>query len=184
MLYRSWGSSKDEVLSFTSSIDSDNFILEEVKLTMKAHIINLYLNGYISKITTKKLLIALKEFKELSKEYEDIHEALEDFLISRVGDEAGWIGLGRSRNDHVATALRIKLRNEIIEILSKINKLRDVLLKKAKEHTNTIFPSFTHLQQAQPTTFSHYLTYIEEELSTNWDLLFSELSKVNRSPLG
>ncbi|TRM80664.1 argininosuccinate lyase, partial [Sulfolobus sp. D5] len=89
MLYRSWGSSKDEVLSFTSSIDSDNFILEEVKLTMKAHIINLYLNGYISKITTKKLLIALKEFKELSKEYEDIHEALEDFLISRVGDEAG-----------------------------------------------------------------------------------------------
>ncbi|WP_338600434.1 argininosuccinate lyase [Sulfolobus tengchongensis] len=184
MLYRSWGTNKDEVINYTSSIDTDNAILEEVKMTMKAHIISLYLGGYITKEIAKRLLSSLNEFKEIGQGYEDIHEALEDFLLKKVGEDAGWIGLGRSRNDHVATALRLKLRNEMIEILVEINNLRKTLLNKAKEHISTIFPSYTHLQLAQPTTFAHYLTYIEEELESRWELLFSALKQVNRSPLG
>lgn len=184
MLYRSWGSQKDEVINFTSSLDSDRFIIDEVKLTMKAHIISLYLSGYINKEVAKKLLIALKDFKEVGEGYEDIHEALEDFLLKKVGEDAGWIGLGRSRNDHVATALRLKLRNELIDILNDINKTRELLLHKAKEHITTIFPSYTHLQPAQPTTFAHYLTYIEEELSSRWEMIFSALKQINKSPLG
>ncbi|PVU78067.1 argininosuccinate lyase [Sulfolobus islandicus] len=184
MLYRKWGSEKDEVVNYTSSIDSDKEIMEEVKLTMKAHIISLYLSGYIKKETTKKILAALNEFKEISQGYEDVHEALEDFLLKNVGEEAGWIGLGRSRNDHVATALRLKLRNKLIELLTEINSLRKTLLDKAKEHITTIFPSYTHLQLAQPTTFAHYLTYIEEELASRWEIIFFTLKLVNRSPLG
>jgi len=129
-------------------------------------------------------LLHLNEFKEISQGYEDVHEALEDFLLKNVGEEAGWIGLGRSRNDHVATALRLKLRNKLIELLTEINSLRKTLLDKAKEHITTIFPSYTHLQLAQPTTFAHYLTYIEEELASRWEIIFFTLKLVNRSPLG
>ncbi|MEM4001808.1 MAG: argininosuccinate lyase, partial [Saccharolobus sp.] len=184
MLYRKWGSEKDEVVNYTSSIDSDKEIIEEVKLTMKAHVISLYLSGYIKKEAAKKMLAALNEFKEISQGYEDVHEALEDFLLKNVGEEAGWIGLGRSRNDHVATALRLKLRNKLIELLTEINSLRKTLLDKAREHITTIFPSYTHLQLAQPTTFAHYLTYIEEELASRWEIIFSTLKLVNKSPLG
>ena len=184
MLYRNWGSHNDEAVSFTSSIDSDRLIIDEVKITMKAHVITLYLGKYINKETAKKILSALDEFKEIKQGYEDVHEALEDFLIKRIGESAGWIGLGRSRNDHVATALRLKFRQELIDILTSINKLREKLLSKAKEHIYTIFPSYTHLQIAQPTTFAHYLTYIEEELSSRWKILFSILKQINRSPLG
>ncbi|QGA54613.1 argininosuccinate lyase [Sulfolobus sp. E5-1-F] len=184
MLYRKWGSEKDEVVSYTSSIDSDKEIIEEVKLTMKAHVISLYLSGYIKKETAKKILAVLNEFKEIGQGYEDVHEALEDFVLKNVGEEAGWIGLGRSRNDHVATALRLKLRDKLIELLTEINSLRKTLLDKAREHITTIFPSYTHLQLAQPTTFAHYLTYIEEELASRWEIIFSMLKQVNRSPLG
>ncbi|AKA73976.1 argininosuccinate lyase [Saccharolobus solfataricus] len=184
MLYRKWGSEKDEVVNYTSSVDSDREIIEEVKLTMKAHVISLYLTGYLGKETARKILVALNEFKEIGQGYEDIHEALEDFLIKKVGEDAGWIGLGRSRNDHVATALRLRLRNKLIELLTDINSLRKILLDKAKEHITTIFPSYTHLQLAQPTTFAHYLTYIEEELASRWEIIFSTLKQVNKSPLG
>ncbi|MEM0067844.1 MAG: argininosuccinate lyase, partial [Saccharolobus sp.] len=115
MLYRNWGSHNDEAVSFTSSIDSDRLIIDEVKITMKAHVITLYLGKYINKETAKKILAALDEFKEIKQGYEDVHEALEDFLIKRIGELAGWIGLGRSRNDHVATALRLKFRQELID---------------------------------------------------------------------
>ncbi|BDC19613.1 argininosuccinate lyase [Acidianus sp. HS-5] len=184
MLYRKWGSSGDEVISFTSSVEFDNEIINEVKLTMKAHVIELYLDKIINKETAGKIISAINEFKEIPSGYEDIHEALEDYIIKKVGEEGGWIGLGRSRNDHVATALRLKSREELLSILDQLIKLREVLLDKADKFVDVIFPSFTHLQPAQPTTFGHYLAYIEEELYSAWELLFSNLKLINRSPLG
>ncbi len=185
MLYRSWGSNKDEVYSYTSSMDTDIYIEDEVKLTMIAHIIALKNSNYINEELECKLLRAIKDFKhDPNKRYEDIHEELESYLISKLGEEGGSIGLGRSRNDHVATALRLKTRKELIEILKSLNELRSVLLEKAKENINTLFPTFTHLQQAQPSTFAHYLTYIVEELNPLWRIIFEKLKNVNRSPLG
>jgi argininosuccinate lyase len=184
MLYRKWGSLEDEVVSFTSSVDSDKEIIEEVKLTMKAHVIELYLNKIISKEIAGKIISAINDFKEIPSGYEDVHEALEDYIIKKVGEEGGWIGLGRSRNDHVATALRLKAREELLSILDEIIKLREVLLNKAEQSLDVIFPAFTHLQPAQPTTFGHYLSYIEEELYSAWEIIFSNLKLVNRSPLG
>ncbi len=113
MLYRKWGSKNDEVIKYTSSIDSDKEIFQEVKLVMKAHVIELYLDKIIDKKISKKILNAINSFNELPEGYEDIHEALEDFIIKNVGEDGGWIGLARSRNDHVATALRLKMRTEI-----------------------------------------------------------------------
>lgn len=184
MLYRKWGSNNDEVIKYTSSINSDKEIFQEVKLVMKAHVIELYLDKIINKEISKKILDAINNFNELPEGYEDIHEALEDFIINNVGEDGGWIGLARSRNDHVATALRLKMRGEIIDILESIIELRTLLIEKSKIFKKVLFPSYTHFQPAQPTTFSHYMLYIEEELSARWNILFSILKIINRSPLG
>lgn len=185
MLYRTWGSSKDEVYNYTSSMDSDVYIEDEVKLTLMAHVIELQQSGYINKEIACKILTKIKNFKHNpSEKYEDIHEELESYLIKTLGDDGGWIGLGRSRNDHIATALRLKMRKELLETLEGLNELRAVLIEKAGSYINTPFPTFTHLQQAQPSTFAHYLTYIVEEVSSRWRILFEELKNVNRSPLG
>lgn len=184
MLYRKWGSKEDEVIKYTSSIESDKEILDEVKLVMKAHVIELYLQNIISKKDCSEILSAINSFTSIPTGYEDVHEALEDHIIKTAGEAGEWIGYGRSRNDHVATALRLKVRKELLDLLEKINNLRDLLLKKAEEYKETLFPSFTHLQYAQPTTFAHYLLYIEEELSSRWTIIFEALKNVNKSPLG
>ncbi|ARM76256.1 argininosuccinate lyase [Acidianus manzaensis] len=184
MLYRKWGNKEDEVVTFTSSIDTDNYILNEVKLTMKAHVIELYLQKIINRDYCSKVLNAINSFNSIPAGYEDIHEALEDHIIKNAGEAGEWIGLGRSRNDHVATALRLKMREELISILQNVNELRQLLIDKSKDYTDTLFPSFTHLQFAQPSTFSHYLLYLEEELSSRWNIIFDSLKNVNRSPLG
>ncbi|AWR97551.1 argininosuccinate lyase [Acidianus sulfidivorans JP7] len=184
MLYRKWGNKEDEVITYTSSIDSDNAILKEVKLTMKAHVIELYLQKIISKEDCSKILNAINSFNSIPEGYEDVHEALEDHIIKMAGEAGEWIGLGRSRNDHVATALRLKMREELITILKNINKLRQLLLDRSEKYVDVIFPTFTHLQFAQPSTFAHYLLYLEEELSSRWETIFDTLTLVNRSPLG
>ncbi|AHC51833.1 argininosuccinate lyase [Sulfolobus acidocaldarius SUSAZ] len=185
MLYRRWGSDKDFVISYTSSSESDKEIVEEVKLTLKAHSIELYLSNYISKDTAKKIIRTINSFKDYtSSGYEDVHEALEDYIIKNIGEEGGWVGLGRSRNDHVATALRLRTREYIFDILEELYLLRKSLIDQAKKNLNTIMPSYTHFQPAQPTTLAHYFMYLEEELNTPWETLFNSLKLINRSPLG
>ena len=184
VLYRKWGSEKDFVSTYTSSIESDKEIIEEVKLVMKAHVIELYLSGYLKKETTTKILNAINSFNEIKEGYEDVHEALEDHIIKSVGEEGGNVGLGRSRNDHVATALRLRMRKYLIEILYDLISLRKTCLEKSKDSKEILFPVYTHFQPAQPSTLSHYLLYIEEELSTIWNYLFNSLLLINRSPLG
>ncbi|MBB5252324.1 argininosuccinate lyase [Sulfurisphaera ohwakuensis] len=184
VLYRRWGTEKDFVSTYTSSIDSDKEIVEEVKVVMKAHVIELYLSGYIAKDTAKRILLAINSFHELKEGYEDIHEALEDHIIKTVGEEGGWVGFGRSRNDHVATALRLKMRKYLVEILYDIISLRKTLIEKSKTSTEILFPTYTHFQPAQPSTLAHYFLYIEDELDTIWNYIYSSLLLVNRSPLG
>jgi argininosuccinate lyase len=184
MLYRKWGTEKDPVLWYTSSYQDDTEILEQVKLVMKAHVVELFLSGYISREACRILIQGINAFKEIGKNYEDIHEALEDHLLKFAGDFGGMVGFGRSRNDHVATALRLKMREELISLLEELLQLRGTLIRRAQDETTTLFPSFTHFQPAQPTSFGHYLLYVEEELAQRWEMIFSALRLVNRSPLG
>ncbi|MFP3260181.1 MAG: argininosuccinate lyase [Sulfolobus sp.] len=184
MLYRKWGSEKDFVVSYTSSAEDDKTIIEEVKLVMKAHVIELYLSGYINEIIAKKILQAINSFREYNGSYEDVHEAIEDYVIKVAGEDGGWVGLGRSRNDHVASALRLKMREYLIDVLESLYSLRKSILNKASKSTNIVIPAFTHFQPAQPTSLAHYLLYLEEELNTMWLIIFNSLKLVNRSPLG
>ncbi len=184
MLYRSWGSSKDEASKYTNSLGEDVEIMEQVKTTMKAHVISLFLSKVIDKPTARDLIRAIGSFNKLEPGYEDVHEALEDHLLKQAGEGGGWVGLARSRNDHVATALRLKARDMINELLISMVELREVLLNKAEENKQVLFPVYTHFQLAQPSSLSHYLLYVEEEISSRWRNLFSQLSQLNRSPLG
>ncbi|WP_174629756.1 argininosuccinate lyase [Metallosphaera tengchongensis] len=184
MLYRKWGSKEDPVVYYTSSSLQDQKILNEVKEVMKAHIIELFLSNYISKEDAKKLLQGVNSFSSIDPSYEDVHEALEDHIIKVAGDAGGAIGMGRSRNDHVATALRLKMRAELLNLLEDLLQFREQLVKNAEVFSKIAFPAFTHFQPAQPTTFGHYLLYVEEEISSRWEAIFKVLDLINKSPLG
>jgi len=148
MRYRSWGEKEDEASTYTSSMKTDSHIWREVVLTMKAHVIELYLSGYINRASASSLLKALNEFKfDPSGDFEDVHEALESHLLSELGEEGGWVGLGRSRNDHVATALRLKMRTLLIEVLVEILNARLSMIDKSLENRDKIFVAFTHFQR-------------------------------------
>jgi argininosuccinate lyase len=182
VLYRDWKA--EEAVKYTSSIAWDKEILDQVKLVLKAHVIELYLSGYVSRETAAKLVRAIGSFREIPENYEDVHEAIEDYLLKVVGEEAGWVGFARSRNDHVATALRLKARDMLVDLLDDLLDLRSRLLERAEREKETLFPVYTHFQPAQPSTFGHYLSYVEEELASRWSLGLATLKNLNRSPLG
>ena len=156
------GNQKEWIMEYESSMEEDKEICQEVIDILKVHIEHLNEQGYVNKDTAENILKALDELKRdptpiFKEEAEDIHEAIEIQLEKRIGEEANWISLGRSRNDHVAAAIRLHLKKEIKNIITQIKELRITLLKKASEHTESIMPGFTHLQCAQPITYAHYL---------------------------
>ena len=94
---------------------------------------------------------------EFSVDNEDIHMNIETLLTQRIGDAGKRLHTARSRNDQVAVDTRLYVKEEIPVIIGKILDLEEVLVEKAKEHTDTVMPGYTHLQRAQPTTFGHYM---------------------------
>ena len=178
------------ILNYTSSMIDDREIAVEVINVLEVHVKHLIEKQLIPKSDGEEILNALKKLEKdpsilFSVDAEDVHEAIEIILKDKVGRSAGWISLGRSRNDHVATALRIHMRKLIFELMREIINFRRTLIDKAKRHTDTFMPMFTHLQPAQPSVFAHYLLYIEEEISTHFDVLKNVLiGLVDRSPLG
>ena len=185
------GKGSSKVLEYTSSLtSSDRAIAKEVITALIAHTKILVKYNLIPREVADKII---KELKELCNnpeplftiEAEDIHEAIEVYLRSKLGSDAGWVALGKSRNDHVAAALRLKARRELIKLLSELIKLREVLLEKASRYERVLMPSFTHLQPAQVTTFAHYLLSFDEELSHYVRILKYIISEVvSESPLG
>ena len=153
----------DDVLRFLSSINMDNLILYYDIVGSEAHSIMLHEIGYITSYELKKILSALEEAKKRpakipTKGYEDIHEALEAFVIERSGIEAGGkMHIARSRNDQVVLDIRLKIRDDINEICSALASLIQGLVERAKENKQVPMLMYTHLQQAQIGTFSHFL---------------------------
>ncbi len=92
--------------------------------------------------------------------------------------------MGRSRNDEVATCIRIKVREELLKQMSALLKVRNVLIALSEKHINTVMPGFTHMQHAQPTTLAHYLLSYEQAFSRDFDRLKETYVRVNQSPLG
>ena len=119
-----------------------------------------------------------------SIDLEDVHLNIEKRLVELVGDAGKRLHTGRSRNDQVATDIRLWLRNEIDTALELLTQLRNGLAGLALEHADTIMPGFTHLQVAQPVTFGHHLLAYAEMFGRDAERLADCRKRVNRLPLG
>jgi argininosuccinate lyase len=119
-----------------------------------------------------------------SLDAEDVHLNIERRLTALAGDAGKRLHTARSRNDQVATDLRLWLREEIDQILKRIVILERALLDQAQRHAALVMPGFTHLQVAQPVTFGHHLLAYVEMLERDRERLIQARSRVNRMPLG
>lgn len=115
---------------------------------------------------------------------EDVHLNIEKRLTELVGDAGKRLHTGRSRNDQVATDVRLYLRGAIDDILGLLRELRVALLDLAEQHASTILPGFTHMQVAQPVTFGHHLLAYVEMFSRDAERMEDCRRRVNRLPLG
>lgn len=121
---------------------------------------------------------------EFDKAAEDIHMAIEAALIQRIGDPGAKLHTGRSRNDQVATDIRLWLRDEIETLRAGIARLQSALLDLAAKHTNDPMPAYTHLQRAQPIVIAAYLLSFVEQLERDSVRLKNCRALLNASPLG
>ncbi|MDD2915342.1 MAG: argininosuccinate lyase [Gallionella sp.] len=119
-----------------------------------------------------------------SLDLEDVHLNIEKRLTTLVGDAGKRLHTGRSRNDQVATDVRLYLRHAIDELGGLVKALQGALLDLAEQHTHTIMPGFTHLQVAQPISFAHHLMAYFEMLKRDAERLRDCRKRVNRLPLG
>jgi argininosuccinate lyase len=182
------GSARKNVVEFTSSIKSDKKLLEAVIKINQAHVTMLTEQKIIDSKMGAKLLQALAELDpkmKLAPSVEDVHLAVEEEVNKKVGAETGGnLHIAKSRNDQVATAIRMTLRTDLHDLINLIVKLQDSLIELAEEHTETLVPSYTHLHPAQPVTFAHILISYVDALQRSLKRLKETLSRVNLSPMG
>ncbi|NWG39608.1 MAG: argininosuccinate lyase [Hydrogenophilaceae bacterium] len=121
---------------------------------------------------------------EWSLDLEDVHLNIEKALTAKIGDAGKRLHTGRSRNDQVATDIRLYLRDAVDRIQEGIRACQDSLLNLAERHASTVMPGFTHLQVAQPVTFGHHMMAYFEMLERDHERLADARKRINRLPLG
>jgi argininosuccinate lyase len=121
---------------------------------------------------------------EWSIDLEDVHMNIERRLTEKIGDAGKRLHTGRSRNDQVATDIRLYLRGAIDLILALVRELQISLVELADKHAETLMPGFTHLQVAQPVTFGHHMLAYVEMLGRDAERFTDARKRVNRLPLG
>ena len=181
-----------EVLEFSQSLSIDIVLYESDIAVTIAHVEMLEKCGHIKISEKKKIISGLKKVLKLANsgklkwsiDHEDVHMNIENALVNIVGDVGKKIHLGRSRNDLVATDLRLYLRDFIDLYLHKLRETQFVIATVAKEHSDSLFPGFTHLQVAQPVTFGHHLLAWGEMLARDETRLVTFRALLNTMPLG
>ncbi|MCX6677087.1 MAG: argininosuccinate lyase [Methanothrix sp.] len=182
------GESRQDVLDYLSSREADERIFEADLLVDKAHLVMLREQGLISGEVCSRIMAALDDLMEKGSQSlgagEDVHEAIEAYVLAQVGPEGGRMHTGRSRNDEVATCIRLALRAEMLDLMREQILLVGTLVRLAEKHTETIIPGFTHTQHAQPTTLAHHLLAHADAALRDLSRLEDAYLRVNLSPLG
>ena len=182
------GSVREDVTAFTSSMKSDEKLLEAVIKINEAHVAMLVEQKIINQQHGAKLLQALTELDpemKLDPSVEDVHLAVEEEVKKKVGMETGGnLHIAKSRNDQVATAIRMTLRTNLLELMNFIVKLQGSLTELAEKHTETLVPAYTHLHPAQPVTFAHILVSYVDALERSLKRLEETFPRVNMCPMG
>ena len=175
-----------------NSIDIDKRLYKEDIAGSIAHVEMLFKQKIISFKIKNKIIYGLnkieKEIKskkfEFHKKYEDIHINIEKRLFQIIGEEAGYIHTGRSRNDQVITDFKIWIRSATKEININLDKLIKSIIKLAEKNIYTIMPGFTHLKNAQAISFAHYLMAHVEMFSRDKKKFNNNLDNLYENPLG
>ncbi|MDC0074519.1 argininosuccinate lyase [Alphaproteobacteria bacterium] len=178
--------------NINSSIDIDKRLFKQDIAGSIAHCEMLVSQGIINETDGTKIINGLKTIEneiisnnfKFKKEFEDIHLNIENRLHELIGDSAGKLHTGRSRNDQVATDFRLWVRDAINQILDSMNQLQKNLIDQAEKNYKTIMPGLTHLQNAQPITFGHHLLAYVEMFHRDISRFKSCQQRSNESPLG
>ena len=194
---QSWGGRFSEpvdafVARFTASVDFDQRLYRHDIMGSIAHATMLAKVGVLTNDERDTVIAGLQSIeKEIengqfvwSTELEDVHMNIEARLTEQVGIVGKKLHTGRSRNDQVATDIRLWLRDETDMILAELTRLQQGLLGLADSYADTIMPGFTHLQTAQPVTFGHHMLAWFEMLSRDYERLVDCRKRTNRMPLG
>jgi len=180
------------VESFTASVNFDHILADYDIEGSMAHARMLSKADIISAPDLATMLAGLSEIRQeisqgqfqWSVQLEDVHMNIEAALTARIGELGKVLHTGRSRNDQIATDLRLYLREQIDLIIGKIKQLLTGILDLAETHTQTIMPGFTHLQIAQPIVFGHHLMAWYAMLARDAERLIECRKRVNCMPLG
>jgi argininosuccinate lyase len=180
--------SRPDIVSFTSSLEADKRIARSAILVNEAHVMALARGKVIDKSDAKKLLKALQSLERgirFEKKVEDIHVLIEESVTHIVGDKIGGkLHTAKSRNDQVVTAIRMTMRSVIVELSTMMLLVETRLLLLAQKHVLSIFPGYTHLQPAQPITFSHYILSVLDSFLRDSERLTQCYARLNKSPMG
>jgi len=180
------------VEAFTASVEFDQRLAPYDIQGSIAHATMLARQGILSEHERDSIIQGLQEILRQieagefawSVELEDVHMNVESALTDAIGVAGKKLHTGRSRNDQVATDVRLWLRAELIELRVGLRRLQHALLDVAEREADTILPGFTHLQTAQPVTFGHHMMAWFEMLERDHDRLLDCGRRVNVMPLG
>ena len=180
------------VAEFTASIRFDQRLYRHDIQGSVAHATMLAECGVLTQEEQTAILNGLQEVQadieagklEWSVELEDVHMNVEAALTQKIGSVGKKLHTGRSRNDQIATDIRLYLREAIDYLCSEISRLQSALVDLAEQEAETIMPGFTHLQTAQPVTFGHHLLAWNEMLQRDYERLQDCRKRVNILPLG
>ena len=194
---RMWGgrfeASPDEVMeAINASIDFDRRLYAEDIAGSIAHVTMLARQGIVSQEDADAIADGLSRVQAeieaggfpFDRALEDIHMNIEARLAALIGPAAGRLHTARSRNDQVATDLRLWLRARLDQADEACRALQGALIDRAEEHVATVMPGFTHLQVAQPVSFGHHLLAYVEMIGRDRGRLTDCRKRLNESPLG
>ena len=194
---QSWGGrfsleTSDLVKQFTASVDFDQRLAEKDIECSQAHISMLQKIGVLTSDERELIQKSLREIAtsisqgsfEWSDDLEDVHMNIEAALTAKIGDVGKKLHTGRSRNDQVATDVRLWLKDQIDDISVIILGVQKNIVELALAEHDTVMPGFTHLQVAQPITFGHHMLAWNQMLKRDYERLLDCRKRVDCNPLG
>ncbi len=175
-----------------ASIDIDKRLFEEDIFGSIVHAQMLVKQKIIDKAKGKKIVNGLKKISNeikknkfvFNKKYEDIHLNIEKRLFSIIGNDAGYLHIARSRNDQVITDFKLWVKKASKDVIINLNTLIKTFLHKAENNIDTIMPGFTHLKNAQPISFAHYLLAYVEMFKRDKKKFSNNINYIDECPLG
>ena len=177
---------------FGASIDTDKRLFEEDIVGSIVHTQMLTKQKIIPNKKGKKIINGLQKIRNeikknkflFSKKHEDIHQNIEKRLFEIIGSDAGYLHIARSRNDQVITDFKLWIKKSSKRVIKNLDNLINSFLRKSESNIQTIMPGFTHMKNAQPISFAHYLLAYVEMFKRDQRRFSSNINYINECPLG